>query len=71
VSNQLPGNRTEADEEPVLWLLSIDPETCSERGGATGRYQVRCNAARTGCVWDTQTTNHDGQLVADSRNKLV
>jgi hypothetical protein len=69
VSNQLPGNRTEADEEPALRLFSIDTETCSECGGSTGRYQVRCNAARIGCAWDTQTTNHDGQLLADNGEK--
>jgi hypothetical protein len=40
VSNQLPGKRTEADEEPALRLFSNGTETCSECGGSTGRYQV-------------------------------
>ena len=65
-SNQLPGNQTEADGEPAMPLFCIGIETCSEYGSSTGRYQVRCNAARIGCVWDTQTTKHDGQLLADS-----
>lgn len=66
VSNQLPVNRTEADEEPALRQFSIDTETCSKCGGSTGRYQVRCDAAGIGCASGTQTTNHDGQLVAGS-----
>ena len=71
VSNQLPGNQTEADEEPAMPLFSIGIETCSEYGSSTGPYQVRCNAARIGCAWDTQTTKQDGQLYNRNRSKVL
>ncbi len=67
VSNQLPGNRTEADDAPALRLFSIDTETCSECGGSTGRHQVRCDAARVGCVGQSaSTTNREWPLLAVS-----
>ena len=68
MSSQLPDTHTEADEEPALRLFSIDIKTCSKCGGATGRHQVRCDAARVGCVGQAaSTTNRVWRLLADKR----
>ena len=68
VSNWLPDNHTEADEGPALRRFSTDIRTCSKCGGATGRHQVRCDAARVGCVGQAaSTTNREWRLLAGNR----
>ena len=59
VSNQLPGNQTEVDEEPAMPLFFIGRETCSEYDSSTARHHVRRNAARIECAWDSQSTNYE------------